>query len=166
MKTIATYAADGSRLRDYPLSSIEYLLAKDAITVRRNVRGEIRKAFFRPTLNTSALLKTAHLGQSYSYEQLLPSGHHAWKHREFITPEQVLELENEGIEATDVERFIQQTFCAVKLSVLARSTKLPANVVAIDAFPEKRAAVRKLGRKKLTGRIVRPIEFDSQRRAA
>ena len=167
MQSIATYAADGTRLRNYPLSSIEYLLGLDEIEVRRNSRGHITKAFFRPTPTSSSMQQTALMGQSYSYEQLLPSGHHAWKHRNFVSQEDEKDAVDEGVDPKELEEYIRNTFRSVALSVLAQPpAKAPSNVVAIDSVPAKRAAVRKRGRNSFRGPKIRPIEFDSERHAA
>lgn len=168
--TVPTYSADGKRLRNYSLASIESLLVSDRVAVERNRKGEITCATMRPADKSNPILKSAHMGQSYSFLQNLPSGHRAWSHSRLLDES---ELTSEGI--ADAEKFVRDIFFAVPASVsriekpLApvisieeyrnRSKRL-APVVCIDAFRVRRHASMK------RASAARPIEFDSERRVA
>jgi hypothetical protein len=77
---IPTYDADGTRLRSYSPAAIERLVSLNRVvpTIRR---GRIVCATFRERDGSNPLRHSAHMGQRYSFDELLPSGHHAWKHK-------------------------------------------------------------------------------------
>ena len=159
LTTIPTYAADGRRLRNYPLLQIENLLTSGAVRVDRNRRGEIKAANFLPVSGSAANI-SAFMGQTYSFHEHLPSGHRAWKHSSLFRGS-VRELLDADASERERDEFVRNIFRAVPLSVMAASADVatpapkPAKVISIDSYRKKRPAVS-----------ARPIEFDSERRAA
>lgn len=151
--TIPTYAADGRRLRSYTPSAVARLISLDQIVVECNRKGKIVCATFRPASGANPIRKTAHLGQHYSFREALPSGHHCWKHSNVLTRREAGELAGHDLEKVEGDRFIRTVFWAVPLSILQRQEKATAaKMVSIDR-----------GRKP---RVSRPVEFDSEMRAA
>ena len=139
-KTIPTYSADGQRRRGYSPEAIERLLSLHLVVVQRNRKGAIAVAMFRPTSGANPIQPTAHMGTKYSFLERLDDGNHAWALH--------------GLPASDhrdADLFVRAIFRAVPLSCMTR-TKAPAKVVNIAEFRRRKAA--------------RPIEFDSERRAA
>ena len=147
-KKIPTYSADGSRRRRYSLEAIERLLSLHLVVVQRNRKGAIAVAMFRPLSGANPIRPTAHTGTKYSFHERLDDGHHAW------TLHGLPQNEHE-----DADLFVRAIFRAVPLSCMKRDAECTGNaremhgkVVDIAAFKRQRTA--------------RPIEFDSERRAA
>jgi hypothetical protein len=145
---VKTYAADGRRLRDHAHGSIERLLALSRVVVRRYERGRrkglIKVAQYRPLSGANPLRITCHMGTRYSIDELLPSGHHAWKHRELPQRQYVEFLLGEPVEDEAVlDLYLKAIFRAVPLSVLRRERPTPpprrpvSKVVSIDAFRKR-----------------------------
>ena len=176
---IPTYAADGARLRNLSLPAVEHLLSINDVIVRRDKAGNIKRAQFIEVLTPGPQKENGSLvGQTYSYLQNLPSGHRAWRFSELLCSESKEQLSAEGLEKEDIERFLMATFRAVPLSCMsavaspgpeikakAKTAKSP-KVVSIGEFERKRKTIRLLARASYRGPKLRPIEFDSQRRAA
>ena len=72
---VPTYDATGAFYKAYSLASIKRQLANDQVTVVRNRKGVIVRAFMRYESGKSAVLKTAYLGTKYSYRESLRDGH-------------------------------------------------------------------------------------------
>ena len=124
---IPAYTANGLRLRNYSLSAIEtcLCLTPPSVVVKRNKRsGRITSAQFLPLpANSSAVagkeptLKTAHLGQRYSFAQRVDeSGRTVWCFVKFLTPREM--LLDPDVSLADIERYMQLVFRAVPLSCL------------------------------------------------
>ena len=160
---IPTYAADGARLRNLSLPAVEHLLSINDVIVRRDKAGNIKRAQFIEVLTPGPQKENGSLvGQTYSYLQNLPSGHRAWRFSELLCSESKEQLSAEGLEKEDIERFLMATFRAVPLSCMSAAPK----VVSIGEFERERKTIRLLARASYRGPKLRPIEFDSQRRAA
>ena len=158
-KTVPTYAADGRRLRSYTLEAIERLLQLDLIAVQRNRAGRIVTAHFRDGGGANPIRNSAHMGQNYSFEEMLPSGNSAWKHSDLFRDKrdrQTLYDDAYG-DVAAIDLFVRGIFRAVPLSCMSRpeTPTSPAKVVSIDT-----------GRKRKAPTTARPIEFDSERRIA
>lgn len=154
--TVPTYASDGRRLRRYTLEAIERLEKLDLVAVQRNRNGRIVCAHFRPADGANPIRSTAHMGTQYSFDETLPSGHSAWKHRALLRDERALAslFGEQPDDPADAELFVQAIFRAVPLSCMAGKTS--PKVISINA-----------GRKRKTKpTAARPIEFDSERRIA
>jgi hypothetical protein len=136
---IPTYAADGRRLRDYALSSIERLLTLHLIIVARNRKGKIVCAHFRPVGGANPLRRAAHLGTRYSFELPLPSGHFAWTHRRLLQSQEIEALFGELDDRDDADQFVRAVFRAVPLSVMRPK---PPSPPAPAAAPSQQAAAR------------------------
>jgi hypothetical protein len=71
-KSIPTYMADGTRVRNHSLAAVEHLLEQDRVTVERKRNGTISRAYFRPTdqqqnpLNGNPIIKRFRRGAVYS----------------------------------------------------------------------------------------------------
>jgi len=162
---IRCYAANGSRLRDRSLASVETLLSLGKVSVSRNRKGTITGCQFKSDGGANPILQTAHLGQMYSFEQHLPSGHTCWKHRALLQSQAVEALFGEPVESrTDLDLYIRSIYMNVALSVKVeaprtRPARSAANVVNIADFEH----LRKPTQRKASGPS-RPIEFDSQLR--
>jgi hypothetical protein len=147
--------SDGRRLFNRTLADIERLETKGRALIERR-KGRIVCAHLRPTEGASPVRTTAHMGQSYSYAQPLPSGHRAWKHSNvLISNRTVSEIVGKEVDSEQADLFIRAIFRAVPLSCMgmAKPTPPTANVVAIDSYRKKT-------------RKARPIEFDSERQRA
>lgn len=125
-KAVPTFRADGRRVRDYSMEAIARLLALGMIVIARSRKGRITCAQFKSDAGANPLVKSAHMGQQYSYEQALPSGHYAWRHREMIQRQDVEMLFGERPESKrELDLYVRAIFRAVPLSCL-RSTPEPA----------------------------------------
>jgi hypothetical protein len=166
LRLIRTYAANGARLRDRSLESVETLEALGKVAVRRSKRGTITVCQFRSEPNgANPIAKTAHLGQVYSFRQELPSGHRVWKHRALVQSQAVEALFGEPAEDPQaLDTFVRSVYLHVALSVITepapRTPPTPAKVVNIAGY----AARRRPSDKKARRDAPRPIEFDSQLR--
>ncbi len=78
---IPIYDGAGSRAGMRSLESINRLLAVNLITVVRKRNGTIVRAIMRQADGAPGVRPTAHMGQSYVHRELLPTGHHAYKHK-------------------------------------------------------------------------------------
>ena len=168
MLTIPTFSSDGRRLRNYNLASIEKLLDVDRVAVERDRHGQITCATFRPASGANPIKANAHMGQSYSFPQQLPSGHRAWTHSSLIDSSEASEA---GIR--DAETFIRGVFHHVRDSITVLQPNKRANVVCIDAGRPKRTLAPVISIETYRNRVkrsrpvtARPIEFDSATRRA
>lgn len=78
---IPIYDNVGSRAGLRSLESINRLLAVNLVTVVRKRNGTIVRAIMRQPDGSPGVRPTAHMGQSYVHRELLPTGHHAYKHK-------------------------------------------------------------------------------------
>lgn len=182
--TVPTFAADGRRLRNYTPEAIEHLLSLSLVAVERGRKDRIKCAFFRPTSGASPVRPKAHMGTKYSSNELLPSGHHSWKHRRLLQSQHLEEILGVPVaNEKELDRFLQSVFRAVPLSCLVSNfdgkpemtpaaeqqpkaavmSKADRKVVAIDSFAARRYS---FGTAKKPEQPNRPLEFDSQLRAA
>jgi hypothetical protein len=60
---------------DRSAERVRSLLEAGRITVQRDRKGNIKRAFLRKVDGQSALAKTIYVGTKYSYREHLPSGH-------------------------------------------------------------------------------------------
>lgn len=118
-RDVPTFRADGRRVRDYSSEAIARLHALGLIVVGRSRKGRITCAQFKSDAGANPLVKSAHMGQQYSYEQALPSGHYAWRHRELIQRQDVEILFGERPEnKRELDLYVRAIFRAVPLSCL------------------------------------------------
>lgn len=162
---IPAYAPDNStRRRSYSLEAIERFLSLDLVVAVRGRKGKILRVYFREPDGGNPLRTSAHMGQAYSYDETLPSGRSAWKHRKLVRDERDLaalfgEPPDDPIQA---DLYVRAIFRAVPISCMAQAKPeeppppTPANVISIEAG-------RKRKREPATAR---PLEFDSELRAA
>lgn len=150
---IPAYAPDNStRRRSYSLEAIERFLALDLVVAIRGRKDKILRVYFREPDGGNPLRASGRMGTKYSFDQTLPSGRSAWKHRELVCDERDLaalfgEPPDDPVEA---DLYVRAIFQAVPISCMTQpQSPTPAKVISIDA-----------------GRKARPIEFDSERRAA
>lgn len=148
-RLIRTYAANGRRLSDSSPERVERLLAIGKVVAGRDRHGRIRVIQFKNDCGAYPLQATAHTGTHYSYEQPLPSGHYAWKHRELVRDERDLEalFGEKPHDREEADRFVRAIFRAVPLSCMKRERpKRLAEVVDIGQYrkqmsqPETKAA--------------------------
>ena len=125
-KRIPMYAADGItrlhgvRFRDYSLAMIERLLAESRVVVRRNRKGRIVSAQYRPDpergdalpLSASALAGTRYSFLEQIYEVRV------WSHRRLIPRQDLESMAGKPLERVEAELFVQSIFRAVPLSCL------------------------------------------------
>lgn len=78
---IPVFEPDGTLARRLKMSRIQALLADRLITVDRDSYGRIRRAYYRNGDGSPGVRPTAHMGQAYVHRELLPTGHHAYKHK-------------------------------------------------------------------------------------
>jgi hypothetical protein len=137
---IPTYAADGGRIHPRTPESIARLLSLSLIVVKRNRKGAICAAHFRPTDGANPLRATANMGQRYVYEQPVGNGYHAWTHRELIQRQDLEMLLGIKLDSReDVDLYLRGVFRAVPLSCMAAAgrkpqpPRTPAKVVSIEA---------------------------------
>jgi hypothetical protein len=72
---IPLYDAAGMFCGARTLKSIHALIAVERITVHRDRKGNIRRAFMRRHDGKTSVLQTAYLGTKYSYREHLRDGH-------------------------------------------------------------------------------------------
>jgi hypothetical protein len=72
---IPLYDAAGMFCGARTLKSIHALIAVERITVHRDRKGDIRRAFMRQCDGKTSVLQTAYLGTKYSYREHLRDGH-------------------------------------------------------------------------------------------
>ena len=78
---IPLYDELGRKECDASPARIERLLSLYRVTVVKDRHGRIVRAFMRDMGGRPGPLPTAHMGQKYSFNQLLGDGHKAWKHK-------------------------------------------------------------------------------------
>jgi hypothetical protein len=82
MKTcVPLYDAAGMFHGARSLASIHRLIAVDRVTVTRDRKGNIRRAFLRRADGKTSILQTAYLGTKYSYREHLRDGHSCYNLR-------------------------------------------------------------------------------------
>jgi hypothetical protein len=124
---IPTYAANGVRLRNYSLTTIDACLGMlpPSVVVKRNRRtGLITSAQFMPLPKDSSAVdgkeeirKHAHMGQRYSTLAVVDDlGHRAWRYTPLRTPYEM--RRDPDLTPADLERWLQAKFRAVELSCL------------------------------------------------
>jgi hypothetical protein len=132
-KGIPAYTANGLRLGNYSLGSLERYLALTParVVVKRNKRtGRITSAQFLPLPENSSAVDgkgsvrtSASMGQRYSYaEHVDESGHSVWSFVKFLTPREM--LLDPDVSVADCERWLQLCFRAVPLSCLRDVTEI------------------------------------------
>lgn len=171
MQSVPTFTSDGRRLRNYSRVTLEAMASAGRVAVERNRQGQIVCATMRHQDGANPISKNAHMGQAYSYAQVLPSGHRAWTHTKLVDTRDLTVQES-----IDAEQFVRRVFLGVPLSVTTTSAKpAAAQVVSIETYRERRkrlapvlciADYRHRVQVGKTPASARPIEFDSQRRAA
>lgn len=102
---IPVFEPDGSLARRSKLKRIQELLADRLVTVDRDSFGRIRRAYYRNGDGTPGVRPTAHMGQSYVHRELLPTGHHAYKHK--------------PLPRGQADLFVRSIFRTVELSCMA-----------------------------------------------
>lgn len=165
---VPTFSSDGKRLRNYSRVVLEKMAASGRVAVERNRADLIVCATMRPSDGANPILKSAHMGQSYSFEQILPSsGHRVWSHKELVDTRDL-----KASEANAAQAFVRKLFLAVPLSVAVVEKPL-APVVCIDDYRQKQKRLAPVlciaefrDRAPRSGKANRPIEFDSEKRAA
>jgi hypothetical protein len=78
---VKTYAASGRRISDSSVERAERLANEGLVILQRDRMGRIRCMQFRRDAWTGVVRKSPPNGTKTSYAELLPSGHHAWRHR-------------------------------------------------------------------------------------
>jgi hypothetical protein len=151
IRNIQCFAADGRRIRSYSPEAIERLREGGRVVVIRNRSGRVTSAHFCEIAGANPVSKTAHMGQHYSYQQSIGEAR-LWQHRPLISRVDRNEL-LDSMDHNQAENFIRGVFRAVPLSCLSAG-KPKAKVVSIAEY--------RSGRRK----AVRPLEFDSELRAA
>lgn len=145
MRRIPTYTADGARLRDYSLASIERLLEQERVTVQRAPTGVILCASFRPTderqnplPGRNPVAKKVHRGTYYS--SLKSDGNsRVWQLHKLPTSRDFEHLYGRPRNRRESELFARAVFRSVERSVMREKT---APVIAIDDF--KKASEKSL----------------------
>lgn len=143
---IPTYRANGRRVSDSKPDRAARLLQEGLVAGSYTRHGRLRSIQFKHDCGRNPVSKRAHQGQRYSYPAHLPSGYHAWTHRDLIGKHDIEGLFGEltPAELQNRELFIRSVFRAVPLSVLRGCT---------PAHPAPAAPTTH-----------RPVEFDSQMR--
>jgi hypothetical protein len=119
-RLIPTYRASGRRWRDHALPTIERWLALGLVVVSRSKKGRITCAQFKSDGGENTLVAHAHMGQHYAYEQHLPSGHYAWRHRDLHQRQEVEAHFGEKLDTREaVDLYLRGIFRAVPLSCMA-----------------------------------------------
>jgi hypothetical protein len=170
---IKTFAADGERLRDSTPARAARLLHLGIVAASRNRRGRINSIQFVGVAGSRSIRQSAHMGQQYSYEQKVLGRGLVWAHKDLIGTRAVEALFGElsPAELNARELFVRAIFRAVPLSCLTDAqrarpasntpditSKAPSKVVSIADYSARR-------RKSLSS-TSRPLEFDSELRAA
>jgi hypothetical protein len=129
VQKIATYSAEGRRIRDYSLPALRRLAGQRKVYFSYGSRGRLLRATFLPH-DGSKLLRTAHVGQSYSYpERLTGTTLHAWCHLPFFA---LRDDAGQPLDVIESELFVRAVFRAVPLSCLRRPDPPPSpKVVSI-----------------------------------
>ena len=73
--SVPLYDAAGSYQGARSLASINRLIDVDRVTVIRNRKGRIVRAFMRRVDGSPSVLKTVYQGTKYSFREQLPTGH-------------------------------------------------------------------------------------------
>jgi hypothetical protein len=130
---IPTYSSAGVRLRDRSLESIENLLSLSHVVVRRDSKGRIRSAFFRPASGANPMRLNALMGQKYSYLERV-GDRRAWSHRSLLQKQDIEALTGVPVDSeAEVDLYVRGVFRNVALSVMAQ----PAAPVAPPPAPAK-----------------------------
>jgi hypothetical protein len=72
---IPLYSTLGSYAGERSLARIQDLIELGRVTVQRDRKGNIKRAFLRQSDGSPALAKTIYVGTKYSYREHLPDGH-------------------------------------------------------------------------------------------
>jgi hypothetical protein len=138
IRFIAAYDAHGRRMRSYSLEAALRHVADARAVPTFSRRGTLTAITFRPTSTRPAtVLKTAHMGQRYSYPERVGE-HYAWTHAPMLSPRTLSHLAERELEAEQAELYLMAIFRAVPLSCMRPAPEPPANVVRIDSARRKR----------------------------
>lgn len=128
-RKVPTYASDGRRLRNYSLDSLLELSSRSRVRlVRHPITDHVVSAHFRHADGGSPLQATANMGQRYSFLQHV-GDQRAWTHTELVPSADLKEMNRK--ERAECERFVQEVFSEVRLSVIQQAPKPNAKVVPI-----------------------------------
>lgn len=119
-------------MRDYSLAAIKRLLALSKIVVRKNRRGEIVAAQYRPECGANPLRLTAFCGTRYSFLERIHESR-LWSHRRLLPRQDLEQLAGEPLEDDKLrERYLQAIFRAVPLSCIRNhsSTRIKEGLVS------------------------------------
>jgi hypothetical protein len=108
---VPLYRYDGTVERWMTTNAILGLEAAEKVTVIRKRNGQIARAFRRQADGKTNLLRTAYMGTKYSFNELLPTGHHAHdlkrldgkRHGKDYAPEHLRPIFMTVIESVSVE---------------------------------------------------------------
>ena len=161
---IATYAYDGRRLRNHSLASAERMvMLGSAVAVKKN--GKLEYIQLRSKDGATPVVPTAHMGQRYSYlgKVAKESTLRAWTHKDLLQRDQI---EHEA-DQQDAEAFIAGVFRQVALSCIVEApTSYPKFAAATAPKPSNVVNIADFRHRAKKPAASRPIEFDSERRAA
>jgi len=102
---IPVYSPEGCCVGTRSLESIQRLSECNMVTVVKNRKGFVMEAHFRQADGRTGIKPTAHMGQAYSVNESLETGHHAWKHK--------------GLPKGKADSFVRSIFRAVQLDCMA-----------------------------------------------
>ncbi len=140
VRMIRTYAADGSRRRDYSATACERMAKLGMVALQKNRYGEPISATFLPEAKDSQsslnpLRRSIPTGVYYSFEELVAERFWVWTHRPLISRAELREmlgpaLQDERIAAED---FLKTVFLAVPLSLFEKRkpSRTPASRAAV-----------------------------------
>jgi hypothetical protein len=177
-RLVPVYGANGKRLRNRSMASVETLLEQGKIMLTYTKRGAIKAAQFLDGGGANPIRTTAHLGTQYSFHNRIRQDAplFAWEHRPLVQPQDIEALFGETVESQlDRDLYVRAIFRAVPLSCMTGgqlagetpqtpSPEAPAaakRVLSIADFADRRRMIRA----KREG-LHRPVEFDSEMRAA
>ena len=143
MQKMATYSAEGKRMRDYSLAALLRLAGLRKVYFTFGSRGRLLHATFLPHDGSRLLKRTAYKGQKYSYSERVGDTHRAWKHADMLSPASIQSLVRRPLVAREIDLHIRAIFRAVPLSVMRREPEPPppsqAKVVSIASARRKPA---------------------------
>jgi hypothetical protein len=122
---IKTYSAEGPRRRDFSETAIARLLALRRVVLTYSTKGRLLHATFLPH-DGAPVLRTAHMGQKYSYREPLGDGLHAWKHSDMLSPASIEKLAGRPLIQAEIERELMAIFRRVCLDCMPANDARPA----------------------------------------